>query len=275
MNILKLQSITKFNEDIYIMRIRPSYNDVLLNGGYKRIHIVDCSTGNVKKSYNFPDSVKDFAIHKWVTSPDGNKSYLFTNDNYDNENYSIEVNHLKGISRKIRMPSIFDMHGEFYCFSNHLYLIGRGGNHLLLKDDSFIEYNGDLPIQPSIQKLENKIGPISKYNIIKMDMNYNGFYIVGNRPLITGYVSLNGEEIITNIDWEFIDISRNNDILYICYEHQVVQIKKDESIVILEADPNEYFISINVLSKDNIIYLNVLSSANDDPEISWLRTYYI
>ena len=278
MTKLILGNSIKFNEDIYIMRNRPSYHEVLVNGGYKQIHIIDYISGGVKKSITFPDSVECFSIHSWLTSPDGAKSYLLTTDDLGKNNYAIEIEHIKETSQVIYMPPSFDMHGEFYYFSDQLYLISRTNNNLILKKNSFVSYDNNNHLQKlkvQVQNLEKKIGPLNKYNILKMDMNNQGLYLFGGEPLMIGYASLDGKEVLTtDIDWKCIDISRSNNTLFLCYEDKIIIKTKNKSQVILEANSNEYYTSINTFQKNHTTYLNVLCSYEKDPEISWLKTYY-
>lgn len=251
----------KFKEDIYITRVRSGYSYLMLNSSYDGIRIIDCVSGEEKGTISFPEP--DFSIYTWVVSPEGNKSYLFSPDETD---YALELDLEKNSVRKIGLSKGFQAPTELCWFNPEFHILDYRDLVWTLKNNTFVKAD----LEAASKYYTNKFKRIiNKFVVNKMEPSGRGLYVrsrkstkyIGYLPLLEGQDVLKG--ILMEQDGNAIDIAHYKENLFIAFESEVVQYRCGETDSILRITEEEYFVRVNIIIKDEIGYLCVLSSTKD------------
>ena len=249
-----------FDRDTYIARVRCGYPHLLLNAGYDGIRVINCLAGTEIGAVAFPET--DFAIYTWVVSPDGKKSYLFSPDK-DDTDYALELDLEQLRSRKIALVKGFEPPTELCWFSPNLHILDYHYIVWTVENDTLVKASAEA----ADRLYTTPFRRITKRFVVeKMDPFGEGVY-AQSREYPTRYIgrlSLAGESpLLMEQDRSVIDVTHYGNSLFACAESTILQHRNEKSVPALLVSEDAHFLCVNVIRKNEVGYLTVLSSTKD------------
>jgi len=262
----------KFEEDIYMTRVRCGHPHLLMNLGYEGIQIIDPLAGTLVGKINYPEF--DFSIYTWVVSPDGSLCYLFSPDE---EKYALEIDLVKFKARNISLSEDFQAPTQLCWFLPNLRIIDYKFKIWELKENAMIKAD-----EQTTQNYYTKdyVRTLKRFVVEKMDPDSNGLYVRSREypEKRIGYLTLEGDKgFLMEQDGSAIDVARYQNSLFVAFNDEIIQYQDGDARKVLDLPKDESFISINVIIYKNIGYLNVVSSSKDylNTPVATLKVYQI
>jgi len=247
-----------FSDDVYIMRRRASFPELMLNRGYDGIQVMNFRDRRVVTTINFPHSVGDFPIETWLITPDGVRSYLFSRDRSE---VVVAVNHLVGRCEVVMAPKNLEAPTGLCWFTPELHIRDYYGRNWRLHGQTFREARED-SLPNSVKHLLRIEDRARSLGVLRMCYDQLGMYVMSDSKI--GYLSLDGRyEYITDRDKGDIDLALVNNSLLICSPRHVRVVRDNEQSIFLSARADEGFACIEEYSLDGTKYVSVLAVRED------------
>jgi hypothetical protein len=245
----------KFDEDVYIARLRATYSELMLNSGYNGIQVVDVATGRLIRKMVFPDGLADFSIHAWLVSPDGARSYLFSGDPLE---FALEVDHNTGLVGRVTLPGNFEPPTCLCWFAPNLHMRDYYGRNWALRNGAVVEADQPATPEPFRSRLRLDF-PDQSLAVLRRHYPYEGAYVRNNSQM--GFVSFaNASEQLLPLPDSVVDVALAPGGLFVCLEQGISLQNEQETQVVLAPRTGEYFISVESLSANQSMQLLVLSA---------------
>lgn len=262
---------SRFEEDVYKLQVRSGHPHLLLNSGYTGIRIVSCPAGESLERIDFPEPIESFTIDTWLVSPDGQTSYLFSRDETFALRVDLQTKAVRkiGLSPQMAPPSglcwftpefrVWDQYRQEWRVEHGRFIPVRDEQHGR-KDDA------------ATHRFRQALGGLSGLTVLKMNSNGQGFYALSEEGDRIGHVSIEGKVLLVTQDGNAIDVAHYGNDLFVCFENEIIQHAQGGSRMALKANPDEFFLAIQVLEVEGEPTLCVLASTQD--QTASLLKYY-
>jgi len=252
--LTQIQFQIRFDADVYIMRQRGPFPELMLNQGYRGIEVVYVTDQRAIASVSFPKSLGDFPIESWLVTPDGERSYLFSREPSE---VAVEVNHSFGECRLISLPKHFEAPTGLCWFTPDLHMRDYFGRNWALHEGAVREMPPDCVPQP-LEMLLQLNDKSQALGVLRMRHDQPGMYVMSDSQI--GFVSVDGRvRLLTQRNADDIDIALARDTLFVCSPNEISIVGANMRTSLISARSDERFSGIEIISSHGMDYLMLLA----------------